>query len=100
MSKGAERRRLRRQKRQEAREARRAAKSGARTERQKNRQGFLSGIIGDKGIGGLVEQFQGGDDLDTGLDGGGGKSGEGEDDNNMMMYVLIGLGAYFLMQKK
>ena len=99
MGKGAERRALRRLKRQDARAARREARSAQKTQRQANRQGFLSGIIGEKGLGGLAEDFGFGGD-DTGYNGGGKAGDGGEEKDNTMMYVLIGLGAYFLMQKK
>lgn len=99
MARGAERRSLRRQKRQDARAARQEARRASKTARQSNRQGFLSGIIGEKGLGGLAEDFGFGGD-DTGYNGGG-KTGDGDEaTDNTMMYVLIGLGAYFLMQKK
>lgn len=88
--------------RQERRAARRAARQGrgdsrreARSQRQSQRQGFLSGIVGDEGLGGIVEQFTGGSDDFT-------KEGgtEGDDKDNTMLYLIVGLGAYMLMNKK
>lgn len=89
--------------RQDRRAARRAARQGrgdsrreARTQRQAQRQGFLSGIVGDEGLGGIVSQFTGGSD-DFTKEGG---TGTGDDKDNTMMYLLVGLGAYMLMNKK
>lgn len=96
MGKGRERRELRRAKRRDARIARQEARRASKTERQANRQGFLSGIIGDEGLGGLADDFGfgGGGDLPPT------KDDDGKEESNMMMYALIGLGAYMLMQKK
>ena len=93
-------RKARREARRLARQQRQDARGNRRLERQQNRQGFLTGIIGDGGLGGLVETagdaFGGGglpptkDSTDTG-------DGKGMD---TMTLALIGLGAYMLLNKK
>jgi hypothetical protein len=95
--------------RREARQARRAeqadARRGGRLARQTNRQGFLSGIIGEDGLGGLVDSIGlgGGDSDNTTLPPGGSKNltdGLEGESSNMLVYAAIGLAAYMLLKKK
>lgn len=93
--------------REAKRAARRAAKAArqetrlaAKGERQTSRQGFLSGIVGEEGLSGLINTA-----ADSGLFGGGDvpqtKESEGKDDlmSNPLLLVGIGLAAYMLMKK-
>lgn len=91
------RREARRAERRASRQGNKDSRRASRLERQKGRQGFMSGIIGDKGLGGLVEKFGmgGGDDVGAYKDD---SSEMGKD--NTMMYVAIAVGAYLLMNKK
>lgn len=96
-------RRAERQARRDARQGNKQARRDSRLERQKGRQGFLSGIIGEKGLGGLIEtagdSFGGGGDMPpptkSGDEGTGGIGGM-----STTTLALIGLGAYMLMKKK
>lgn len=102
-------RQARRAARREERAARRAGRQdnkanrrAARLERQQGRQGFLSGIIGDKGLGGLIDSagdaFGGGGAPPPTKTGEGGEGGIGGMSTTTL--ALIGLGAYMLMKKK
>lgn len=96
-----------REDREAKRAARRAAKAAkqearlsAKGERQKNRQGFLSGIVGEEGLSGLINTA-----ADAGIFDGGGapltKENEDKGDlmSNPLLLVGIGLAAYMLMKK-
>lgn len=102
-----------RQARRAERQARRAdqadSRRAGRLARQSQRQGFLSGIIGEDGLGGLVDTIAGGGtDVDnTTLPPNGNQGGskslteglEGES-SNMLVYAAIGLAAFMLLKKK
>jgi hypothetical protein len=94
MSKREQRRAARR----DARAARQERRQAARSNRQKNRQGFLTNIVGEGGLGSLAEKVFAGptDDLPMG----GGKTEDENGKDNTMTYLLVGLGAYLLMNKK
>jgi len=100
-------REARRLARREARATNRADRRASRLARQKGRQGFLSGIIGDEGLGGLADDiFGGGDDMSNSADTSdysapGGKSGTGGSEDLMkMLPLLIGGLVLFMMMKK
>lgn len=94
MSKREQRRAARRA----ARAARQERRQSARSTRQQNRQGFLTNIVGEGGLGSLAEKVFAGPTEDIPL--GGGKTEDEKSEDNTMMYLLIGLGAYLLMNKK
>jgi len=98
-------REARRLARQEARSTNRAERRASRLARQQGRQGFLSGIIGDEGLGGLADDIFGGGDTsnsaDTGSNAPGNKTGSGGSEDLMkMLPLLIGGLVLFMMMKK
>lgn len=109
MSKGSERRAARRAARQERQKERQAN----RLARQENRQGFLSNMVGEGGLSGLVstagEAFGGGkddamSDMSSGTGGaksGTGEGGEGSGTFDIKKFLpLIAIGAFLLLKKK
>lgn len=98
MSKASERRAARRA----AREARQLRRLASKETRQGNRQGFLTGIVGEGGLGALADKVLAGPDQplpETGGTGGGKTEGE-EPKDNTLLYVGLGLAAYMMMNKK
>jgi hypothetical protein len=112
---GEERREARRLRKAERREARAQIKKdrqASRLARQEGRQGFLSNMVGDGGLTGLIgsagDAFGGGggDDLGTGsksANPGSGGGGNGDDKppfDIMKMLPLLAIGAFFMLKKK
>lgn len=88
--------------RRAARRAAAAARRAARMDRQAQRQGFLSGVIGEDGIGGIVEQFTAQDatmpagptkQLDGPID-------EPKMDINKLLPILAVVAAFMFLKKK
>lgn len=104
MSKASERREARRA----ARAARREERQNFRLAKQEKRQGFLSNMIGEGGLGGLIETggkvFGGGGADDLPLPANGGSKnldGEGGKDFDVMKFLpIIAIGAFLLLKKK
>jgi len=102
-----EARRLRRAERRDARQLRSSERQASRLARQEGRQGFLSNMVGEGGIGGLMDSagdLFGGDTSSTSSGGGntaGSSNKEGGEDFDIMKFLpLIAIGAFFLLKKK
>lgn len=96
----AEQRRAARAARRADRQNRQEGRQASRASRQQNRQGFLTNIVGDGGLGSLAEKVFAGPDqgadpalLAT-------KEDETTAKDNTLLYVALGLGAYMLINKK
>lgn len=104
MSKASERRAARR----EARAARREERQSFRLAKQEKRQGFLSNMIGEGGLGGLIETGGkvfgggGGDDLPLPATGGSKNlDGEGGQGFDVMKFLpIIAIAGFLLLKKK
>lgn len=96
----AEKRRAARAQRRADRQARQSQRQAARGTRQQNRQGFLTNIVGEGGLGSLAEKVFAGPDPGTDPALLATKEDETTAKDNTLLYVALGLGAYMLINKK